>query len=137
MDTAEKLLAPTAADGNRAAAERLMKAMRDLEHFELLGSEDVWTQRFRVTVGGRLLEGVDLLRYDDGGNLREMTVFVRPLPGLTAFAAAIAPSVGRRRGRLASLALRILLGPLALMTRHGDRFGTWLLRRTWGAGGRA
>jgi hypothetical protein len=112
---------------------RIVRAeMEDLKHHELLGADDSWTQRFEVRVRGRLLEGVDVLRFDAGGRLAAMTVFVRPLCGLTAFAAAVAPSVGRHRGRLAQLALRLLMAPLAAMTCHGDRFAAWLLRGSWG-----
>jgi hypothetical protein len=164
---------------NRAAAERLMKAMReqdygaiaevlavdvviespitatfrfsgredavavlkivrarmeDLEHHELVGAEDVWIQRFGVRVRGRILDGVDVLRFDEAGRVRSMTVFIRPLPGLAAFAAAVAPAVGLHRGRLTSIALRLLIAPLAAITHHGDRLAAWLLRDSWGIG---
>lgn len=119
-----------------AVLKIVCEATHDLEHYELLGAEDVWTQRFRVRVRDRLLEGGDLLRFDEGGRLCEMTVFVRPLPGLAAFAAALAPAVGRRRGVLAAIALRLLIEPLAAMTHYGDRLVAWLLRGTWGSGRR-
>jgi ketosteroid isomerase-like protein len=107
------------------------ETMAELEHEDLLGTEDVWVQRFRARVRGRMLEGMDLMRFDPAGTIRELTVFVRPLPGVTAFAAAVAPGVGGRRGRLTSIALRLLTGPLAAITYHGDRLVAWLLRGTW------
>jgi hypothetical protein len=113
------------------------EAMEGLEHHELVGAGDVWTQRFEVRVGGRRLEGMDFMRLDGEGRVREFTVFIRPLPGLAAFAACVAPGVGRRRGLLTMIALRLLIGPLAAMTRHGDRLVGSLLRETWGSGGRA
>jgi len=111
-------------------------SLTDLEHYELVGSDDVWAQRFRARARGRELEGIDLLRYDDTGRLREMTVFVRPLPGLAAFAAAVGPPVGRRCGRLTAIILQLLIEPLKAMTHYGDKLVGWLLRDTWGAGGR-
>lgn len=111
------------------------EAMHGLEHGELIGAGDVWTQRFSARVGGRAIDAIDLVRFDAAGNVREFTVFVRPLPGVAAFTAAVAPGVGRRRGRLTSIVLRLLTGPLAVITRQGDRFAAWLLRGTWGAGG--
>jgi hypothetical protein len=111
------------------------EAMQDLEHHDLLGSGDTWTHRFRVLVGGRLIEGMDLLRFDESGAIREVTVFVRPLPGLAAFTAAIAPEVGRRRGTLTAVVLRLLTGPLVALTRLGDRLVAWLIRGAWGAAG--
>jgi limonene-1,2-epoxide hydrolase len=123
----------------REDAVALMKLVRagmeDLEHHELLGSGDVWAQRFGARVRGQLLDGMDALRFDAAGQVCAMTVFVRPLPGLTAFAAAVVPVVARRRGLLSSIALRLLIGPLAVMTRHGDRLAAWLLRGSWGIAG--
>jgi hypothetical protein len=113
------------------------EAMEELEHHDLVGDDTVWTQRFRARVRGRVLEGMDLLRFDEQGRVRELTVFVRPLPSLAAFAAAVAPGVGRRRGPLTVIALRLLIEPLAAITRQGDRLVGWLLRGTWGAGGPA
>jgi hypothetical protein len=56
---------------------------------------------------------------------------------LAAFAAGVAPRVGRRRGLLTMIALRLLIEPLALITRQGDRLVGWLLRDTWGRGAQA
>jgi hypothetical protein len=44
---------------------------------------------FTTSVGGRDVEGVDLLRYDDEGLVTEMVVMMRPLSGLTAVRDAI------------------------------------------------
>lgn len=41
--------------------------------------------RFKATVGDRELEGIDFLELDDEGNVRELTVFMRPFSALTAF----------------------------------------------------
>jgi hypothetical protein len=124
-------------DDALAVLKIVAEAMDGLEHYELVGADDIWTQRFRVRVRGRLLDGMDLLRFDEEGRLRELTVFIRPLPGLTAFAAGVAPGVARRRGLVAAIILRLLIEPLAAMTRHGDRLVGWLLRETWGSGGPA
>lgn len=113
------------------------ETMHDLEHQDLIGAGDVWTQLFRVRVRGRLIEGIDLLRFDAAGNVREMTVFMRPLPSLAAFTAAVGPPVGRRRGPITAIVLRLLTGPLGGITRHGDRLVAWLLHGTWGSGARS
>jgi SnoaL-like domain len=124
-------------DDALAVLKIVSEAMDGLEHHELAGDEDVWTQRFSARVRGRPLDGMDLLRFDAAGRICELTVFIRPLPGLTAFAAGVAPGVGRRRGLLAVIVLRLLIDPLAVMTRYGDRLVGWLLRDTWGSGGPA
>lgn len=41
---------------------------------------------FQAEVGGRELEGIDLLRVDDAGLITDFTVMIRPLSGLVPFA---------------------------------------------------
>jgi hypothetical protein len=78
--------------------------------------------------GGAELEGTDLMRLDEDGKIREMTVFIRPLPGLAAFAAALGPRVARRRGRARGALLALMARPLAAVIRSGDGIGTRLAR---------
>ena len=44
---------------------------------------------FTARVGDRELDGIDLLRFDDEGKIREMAVYIRPLSGLNALAEAM------------------------------------------------
>lgn len=46
---------------------------------------------FRARVGDRELQGVDLLRFDPRGMVRELTVMIRPLSGLQALMEAVGP----------------------------------------------
>ncbi|HTQ68286.1 MAG TPA: nuclear transport factor 2 family protein [Solirubrobacteraceae bacterium] len=48
---------------------------------------------FRASVGDRELEGIDLLRFDDDGLIRDFTVFVRPMSGLVPLAQAMGEKV--------------------------------------------
>jgi hypothetical protein len=48
---------------------------------------------FRTHVGGRELEGLDLLRLDADGLITDLTVMIRPLSGLLALAQAISPKM--------------------------------------------
>ena len=115
------------------AVLRIVRAeMEGLEHFELLGTGDLWTQRFGVRVHGRVLDGIDVIRLNSSGQVASMTIFVRPLPSLAAFAAAVAPGVARRRGRVAGTVVALLVAPLAVMTAYGDRLVRRLLRGSWG-----
>jgi SnoaL-like domain len=49
---------------------------------------------FTSRVGNREIEGVDLLRYDDDGRVRELVVMMRPLSGLIAVRDAVAARLG-------------------------------------------
>ncbi|HEY4426770.1 MAG TPA: nuclear transport factor 2 family protein [Solirubrobacteraceae bacterium] len=48
---------------------------------------------FRASIGGRELEGLDLLRLDDDGLIADFTVMLRPLSGLVPFAQAVGEKV--------------------------------------------
>ena len=47
------------------------------------------TLAFTARVGDRELDGIDLLRFDDDGRIREMAVYVRPMSGINALAEAM------------------------------------------------
>ena len=49
---------------------------------------------FEANVGGRELQGVDILEEDDAGKIRALTVLIRPLSGLQAVAATMAERLG-------------------------------------------
>ncbi len=53
---------------------------------------------FTGEIKGKKLEGIDLLRFDEEGRVREITVFFRPFPAVAAFLTAMGPKLGRRRG---------------------------------------
>ncbi len=48
---------------------------------------------FRASVGGRTVQGLDYLRFDEDGLVSELAVMVRPLSGLIALAEAMGPRV--------------------------------------------
>lgn len=79
-----------------------------------------------VVVTGRIgsleFEETQLLRLDPDGLITEITLFIRPLPALTAIISAIAPRIARQRGkpRLAAV-LGPLCKPLEVLARFGDR----------------
>jgi hypothetical protein len=48
---------------------------------------------FRAGIGGKEIEGLDLLRFDDDGLIADFTVMLRPISGLVPFAQAIGEKV--------------------------------------------
>ena len=101
----------------------LLKVVRDayetLDYTAIFGSDDVWAQVFSATVRGEAMQGVDVMRLDEAGKVKEFTVFFRPLPGLATLTAALAPALAPSRPR--AVALRMLSAPLAAATRVGER----------------
>ena len=85
--------------------------------------------RLSARVRSRPLEAVTTLDVAPDGLIREIKVFVRPLPGLAAFAAGIVPLVARPGGRAPSTAASLLLRPLASVIRGGERLVIPAVRR--------
>lgn len=75
-------------EGRDTVATVLTHVAATLENFSYtdeLAEGDTVVLRFKATVGDRELEGIDFLELDDEGNVRELTVFMRPFSALTAF----------------------------------------------------
>lgn len=85
-------------------------------HHVLVGSASVGGQHFDETL---------LLSVTDEGKIREITLFIRPLTGLTAVMAALGPDLARRNGRSPFVAglLKVMTAPLVAATRSGDKVG--------------
>ena len=71
-------------------AEGAMRVFEDFRYRHQLENGDAATLIFEARVGDRALEGLDLLRFNGDGLVRELTVMVRPMSGLNALAAAMA-----------------------------------------------
>ncbi|HWX95529.1 MAG TPA: nuclear transport factor 2 family protein [Solirubrobacteraceae bacterium] len=50
---------------------------------------------FRAAIGGREIEGLDLMRVDDDGLIADFTVMLRPISGLVPFAQAMGEKVAQ------------------------------------------
>ena len=94
--------------------------LEDLDYLEDFGEGDAHLLAFRARVNGQQLEGTDIMRLDEQGRVRELRVFIRPLPGLTALTAALAPRLARKTGRARSATVAGMIRPLAAITRLAD-----------------
>jgi len=61
---------------------------------EYVADDGAAVLHFRARVGDRDVEGIDLMRFDDGGLIDDFTVFVRPYSAVVA----LRDSVGARLG---------------------------------------
>jgi hypothetical protein len=80
----------------RAAIRRLLGIIlavaQDFRYTdELEGKDGTKALVFRARVRDRDVEGLDLIRFDDAGFIRDLTVMVRPRSGLEALLAEVAP----------------------------------------------
>ena len=100
----------------------IFAVLEDLHTTEPLALGDARSFTFHATVRGVRLEAVNLLQCNPQGQIVEMTIFVRPLPGLATLFATLPPRVStRRRGRPLGTLAAILTQPLAVVLRTADR----------------
>lgn len=101
------------------------------EHFEGLNYHtEIGEGTHRVLVGGATANGQPfeetlLLTLDGHDKIAEITLFIRPLTGLTAVMAVLGPELARKNGRSKFTAglLKVMTAPLVAATRSGDRVG--------------
>ena len=61
---------------------------------ELEGPDGTHALIFEARVGEKKVQGLDLLRTGDSGEIANLTVMIRPMSGVIALAEAMAPKVG-------------------------------------------
>jgi len=71
----------------------VMEVFEDFSYSDELTGEGSHALVFTATVGGRTVQGLDYLRFDDDGLVSELVVMVRPLSGVIALAEAMGPRV--------------------------------------------
>jgi len=70
----------------------LVEVFQDFHYTDELESEDgTRALVFNARVGDRDLQGLDLIRFDGNGQIRDLTVMVRPRSALEALLAEVAP----------------------------------------------
>lgn len=97
-------------------------AVEDIRFHTETGQGDTYALVYRARVGSQPFEEAQLLRLDDKAHIREITLFGRPMPALTALMITLGPELARRQGRrgLAAL-LRASTAPVHAMVTFGDR----------------
>jgi hypothetical protein len=118
-------------EGREEFADLVTTVLDVYDEFRVVDEYDAGGVRvlhLHARVGSQELDEVQLLRLDDTGKVREITMFIRPLPGLTTLTAALGPRLARKRSRWRAALVAALSRPLAFMTRMGDKTGTRLVR---------
>lgn len=84
-------------EGHAAVMKVLSAAfevLHPLRYTDVVESDDRAVLFFRAEVGGRQVEGIDALRFDDDGRITELLVMIRPLSALTTVVEAMARALG-------------------------------------------
>jgi SnoaL-like domain len=101
----------------------IFAVLENLHTTEPLALGDTRSFSFRARVRGVELEAMNLVRFNDAGQIVDYKVFARPLPGVAALFATLPPRVSaRRRGRVQSTLVAIFAQPIAFVLRTADRF---------------
>jgi SnoaL-like protein len=109
----------------RALFEVVYTALGDLTYHTEVGDERTRALFGTGTAGRQRIDASLLLRLDDHAKITEITLYIRPLPGLTAVMAALGPPLARRYGRSRGVAALVsaMVRPLVAATKFGDRVG--------------
>ncbi len=65
------------------------ETFEDFRYTDGLESDGAHALIFKAAIGGREIEGIDLLRLDEDGLIVDFTVMLRPISGLLPFAQAM------------------------------------------------
>ncbi len=115
-------------DDVTALMRAVFEVIRDIEYFEDVGTSSTRALLYRARIEGQAVEGAIFVRLDERARVEEMTMFFRPLPGLTALTARLTPRLAAQRGRGRSLAVAAMTRPVAALTRAGDALGVRLIQ---------
>lgn len=97
-------------------------AVKDVRYHTQTGEGDTYALVYRARVGSQSFEEVQLLRLDDEARIKEITLFGRPMPALTALMTTLGPELARQQGRRGLAALmRASTIPIHAMVTFGDR----------------
>ena len=70
----------------------VFQVLEDLRYTDELAGDNVHGLLFDARAGDRTLQGIDLLRHDEHGQIAEFTVMIRPASGLIAVAERMGPA---------------------------------------------
>ena len=117
-------ISPAATFEGRAAICDLMAivltVISEIQYLHETGDHQQRVLFASARVGRETFEEVVWLRFDQQALISELTLLIRPLPGLTALTAALATAMATRQSRLRGIAAGALTRPLAAATRAGD-----------------
>jgi hypothetical protein len=100
----------------------IFAVLENIDTTEPLVLGDTQAFIFRAQVRGTELEVMNVVRVNEQGQIVEITIFGRPLPGVATLFATLPPRVSARRRGPAIGAMVAMVGrPLAFALRTADR----------------
>lgn len=100
---------------------RIFAFLNDIRMYEVVGQSAATQVIFwRGKVGQTYLEEANLIKMNDRGQISEMTVFMRAIPGLLVLLSKIAPSLASRHGWFRALFIKVQLVVLSMVFRAAE-----------------
>ncbi len=81
-------------DAMKAVLGAVVQIFEDFRYLDQIENDDTAILIFEARVGDRQLNGVDILRFDADGKIRELMVMIRPLSALNAVVEGMAEKLG-------------------------------------------
>jgi hypothetical protein len=106
----------------------ILETMEDVRYTVDVADGNTRFLSWRTRIGKVEMEGADILRLDDDGRIEEITVFFRPLAGITTLASALGKGLARRRSRTRALVAGAASAPMVLLGRASDRIAPRLVK---------
>jgi SnoaL-like domain len=118
----------------RTLMQAVFASIEDIRYFEDVGDSTTRALFYRAHAGRQEVEEATLVRLNAEALVTEITLWLRPLPGLTAVMARLGPALAREHGRGRAAAVTALTVPLAAATRAGEALAASLVPRRFLAG---
>jgi hypothetical protein len=118
--------------GRETAAELYGVLFDQLDDFEVadeFSSGSSYVCFWHADVGGRRIEGADFIRSNAQGKIAEVTVLIRPLVSIAAFARGTGPPLAAKRGRLRAVLVGLFNIPLTVLSVVTDIVAPRLILR--------
>jgi hypothetical protein len=118
--------------GRETAAELYGVLFDRLDNFEVaheFSSGSSYACLWHADVGGRRIEGADFIRANSEGKIAEVTVLIRPLVSLAAFARGTGPALAAKQGRLRAVLVGLFNIPFRVLAVVTDAVAPRLVLR--------
>jgi hypothetical protein len=115
-------------DDIRKLMRAVFASIEDIRYHADIGDATQRALFYRAHVRRQPVEEATLVRLGEDALVREITLWFRPLPGLTAVMGRLGPHLARERGRTRAAIVGGLVAPLVVATRAGDALAVSLVR---------
>jgi hypothetical protein len=112
-------------DQIRALMHHVVEVVKDIRYTDDIGDERTRALFYTARIAKVDVTEATRVRLNDDALVTDITLWFRPMPGLAALMAGLGPRLADTPAKAA--AMRAMTGPLAAITRQGDKVGAKLV----------